>query len=160
MAAPLTPGLTPFQRQRVADILHRVGCVPMGQLAGLFVDVDRAGVRAIDPVRPSGEDCRLVAAALAYEHHLEAVVVSFAYGLAVGVRQGRTFAPPPPRRSKWISDEYKRLSEPSRRDVQKYIRTLLRAQEPPKPPAPPAALEVEAARRWVRAAGKLARTLR
>jgi hypothetical protein len=62
-------------------------------LAGLFLDVDRFGVRALDPIRPSGEGCRLVAAALAYEHRLEPVLVSFAFGLAIGIRQGRTLRP-------------------------------------------------------------------
>jgi hypothetical protein len=157
MAAVLTPGLTPSQRQQVADVLKRVGLVPMGQLASLFIDVDRAASRALNSVWSTGEDCRVVAGELASAHRVEALTISFAYGLAIGIRQGRTFAPPPKHRSKWISDEYKRLTEPNRRDAQRYIRKLLKAQTPPRPKAPPAEVELAAAKRWAQEAGRLAR---
>jgi hypothetical protein len=157
MAAVLTPGLTPFQRQQVADVLTRVGIVPRGLLASLFLDVDRAAARVLNPNWPMGIDCRVVAAELSVAHSVDRVIIGFAFGLAIGIRQGRTFAPPPRRHSKWISDEYKRLSEHNRRDVQRYIRKLLKAQDPPKPKAPKAEVELAAAKRWMQEAGQLAR---
>src|SRR5687767_239315 len=112
MAALLTPGLTPFQRQQVADVLSQIGAVPMGQMASLFVDVDVAAARALNIRRPSRRDCLAVAAELAGEHQINPLIVSFAYGLAIGVRQGRTFAPKSAPRSKaWISEEYRQLHE-------------------------------------------------
>jgi hypothetical protein len=72
------------------------------------------------------------------------------------LRVGRRFVKPPPPRSKWISAEYKRLTEPNRRDVQKYIRRLLKAQEPRRPPAPSADVEIATARR-TREIGRTAR---
>ena len=89
MAALLTPGLTPFQRQQVADVLAQIGAVPMGQMASLFVDVDVAAARALNIRRRSRRDCLAVAAELAGEHHINPLIIGFAYGLAIGVRQGR-----------------------------------------------------------------------
>lgn len=161
MPAPRTaPDLTPLQRQRVADVLTRVGRVPLGSITALFIDVDRAASRAVNPSRPSYEDCRIVAVELASAHHIDPATVAFTFGVAIGVRMGRTFAPPPTPRTKWISDEYKRLHEGNRRDVQRYIRKLLKAQEPPRPPAASPQEELAAARRWMQQAGKAARQLR
>jgi hypothetical protein len=92
MAPLLTPGLTPFQRQQVADVLTCVGIVPRGLLASLFVDVDVAAARALNSTRPSREDCHSVANELAAAHGIDTLTASFAYGMAIGVRQGRRFA--------------------------------------------------------------------
>jgi hypothetical protein len=100
---------------------------------------------------------RIVAAELAGLHGVERVVIGFSFGLAIGIRLGRTFAPPPKSRSKWISDEYKRLTEPNRRDAQQYIRKLLKAQTPPTPRPSSTAEELAAAKRWIREAGRLGR---
>jgi hypothetical protein len=156
MAPLLTPGLTPFQRQQVADVLTRVGIVPRGLLASLFIDVDLAAVRVLNPTRPELTDCRIVAAELAGAHGVDRVTIGFAFGLAIGIRLGRTFIQPRPR-SKWISDEYKRLTESNRKDAQRYIRKLLKAQDPPPPRAPKAEVELAAAKRWTQDIGRLAR---
>jgi hypothetical protein len=50
-----------------------------------------------------------------------------------------------------------RRSSDNRRDVQRYIRKLLKAQDPPKPKAPKAEVELAAAKRWMEEAGRLAR---
>jgi hypothetical protein len=157
MAAVLTAGLTPFQRQQVAAVLRRVGLVPMGKLASLFIDVDRAAARVLNAARPSQQDCHVIAAELSRAHGIERLTVSFSSGLAIGIRQGRTFLPPPLRRSKWISDEYRRLTERNRRAAQRYIRRLLKAQEPEKRSAPSADVEMAAAKKWMQQAGRLAR---
>jgi hypothetical protein len=96
-------------------------------------------------------------AQLLEEHRHDARLVAYIAGLAHGVRLGRRFVKPPPPRSKWISAEYKRLTEPNRRDVQRYIRRLLKAQTPPRPAAPSADVEMASATRWSRRMGELAR---
>lgn len=45
----LTPGLTQGQKMLVADMLRRVGCVPLGLLALVFSDVDRVAAQTLDP---------------------------------------------------------------------------------------------------------------
>ena len=154
MAAVLTPGLTYRQRERLASALTRIGAVPVGSAASLFVDVDRAAVRALNghPVH-----VETFMADVADAHGLPLAVVATCHGIAVGVRLGRTFVTPPPRRRKWISEEYARLTEHNRRDVQRYIRKLLKAQSPPMPKRSDPAVELAAARRWSREAGRLAR---
>ena len=140
MTPLLTPGLTPHQRQRVADILIRTGAAPTGELATMYCEADVTAARFLN----DHTGCHIP------------VAPTFLQGFAIGLRLGRTFAPLPRPRSKWISDEYRRLSEASRRDVQRYIRRLLRLQNPPPPKAPPAPVEVEAARTWAKKAGRLA----
>ena len=159
MRAVLTPGLTPFQRQRVGDVLHRVGLVPMGRLASVFIDVDRAAVRVLNTARPSREDCHVIAAELAGMHAIDRVTVGFCYGLAIGIRQGRTFAPVSRRSKQWISDEYRQLREHNRRAAARFIRQLLKAQGAPRPTTTKRGIadDVEAAQRWIREAGAVAR---
>lgn len=157
MTAVLTPGLTYRQRERLASALTRIGAVPIGSAASLFVDVDRAAVRALNG-HPTHVE--MLMADMADAHGLPLAVVATCYGIAAGVRLGRTFIVPPPHRKKWISEEYARLTEHNRRDVQRYIRKLLKAQTPPTPkPSDPRA-ELAAARKWCRTAGAIARARR
>lgn len=171
MAAMVTPGLTPLQRQQVADVLRRVGHVPLGQIASLFVDLDTAAARVLNVSRPSHDNCESVAQDAARQHQMEPIITSFAFGLAVGLRQGRAFAPaPPPRAKHWISEEYRQLYEENRRTAAKFIRTLLKAQGAPRQPgasSPTRASqqatkesELAAAQRWARETGRAARKLR
>jgi hypothetical protein len=158
MAAVLTPGLTPRQRERLSSALQRIGGAPVGVIASLFMDVDRAAVRALDPRGPiPGPSCTDVTSAIATAHRLPIEVIACCYGIAVGVRLGRTFIVPPSPRRKWISEEYARLTEHNRRDVQRYIRRLLKAQAPPTPRSSDPHAELSAARKWIRTAGALAR---
>ena len=154
--AVLTPGLTPNQKQRLADALRRIAGLPLGSIAQIYSDADVAAARAFNIYTDNPTTCSTVAASIAAEHQIPVVVAACAYGIAVGVRLGRTFAPQPRARSKWISDEYKRLSEPARREAQKYIRKLLRIQDPPPPKAPPPGVEGEAAKAWAKKMGRLA----
>jgi hypothetical protein len=128
MAAPLTPGLTPRQQQRIADALTRVGRVPLGQLTHIFMDADRAAVRALNPVRPSADDCHDIARAIADEHHVDPVSAAFAFGQALGIRQCMTFISPPKRRAK--------------------------KADAPAAPTKPTVDEVAICKRWTREAGK------
>ena len=153
--AVLTPGLTYHQRERLADALRRVGGLPLGSITPLYLDCDVAAARALNVTRAEPADRRAVVLGIASEHKLPVDVVGFAYGIATGIRLGRTFATPPIQRSKWISEEYKRLSEPARRDAQRYIRKLLKIQDPPLPKSKPAD-EIAAAKAWARKAGRLA----
>jgi hypothetical protein len=143
---------------RIVDALTRVGLVPAGQIATLYMDADVTAARVLNSTRPSREDCWHVAAELAGVHQVDERTITFTYGLAIGIRQRLTFAPPPAARSKWISEEYKQLAEPDRRDVQRYIPKLLKVQTPPQAASPRARDELAAAREWTRAAGRLARS--
>ena len=159
--AVLTPGLTSNQKERLADALRRIAGLPVGSVAVVYMDADVAAARALDLRGTTAGPCLAVAAWIAAEHRIPVDVAACCYGIAAGIRLGRTFATPPHRRSKWISDEYKRLSEPNRRDAQKYIRKLLRAQgPPPRPPAASPQEEIEAARAWAKRAGREARAFR
>jgi hypothetical protein len=114
---------------------------------------------SLDPI-PA---CATVAA-LRAAHPLAGIMAAYVAGLAFGVRLGKTFAPLPGKRSKWISDEYRRLSESARVEVQRMIRTLLRAQQPvprrhSQRPAD-AAADMAAVQRWKQSAGRAARMLR
>jgi hypothetical protein len=157
----LTPGLTYHQKQRLADALRRVAGLPRGSIAVVYMDADVAAARALDYRFTTGSEsvsaCLAIAASIAAEHRIPVDVAACTYGIAVGVRLGRTFAPQPKARSKWISEEYKRLSEPARRDVQQYIRRLLKIQDPPTPKAPASPQEeLAAAKRWAREMGHVA----
>jgi hypothetical protein len=164
-AAPLTPGLTPQQRIRVADALTRIGNVPTGSVAMLFMDVDRAAARALDPLTVDASLTLVsesVAMRVATEHKLAREVVAYAYGLAIGIRLGTRFAPRPPKRSKqWISEEYKQLNEDYRRLAARLIRDLLKVQGSPRSTervkGSSAKDEAMAARKWVREMGRAAR---
>ena len=154
----LTPGLTPNQKQRLADALRRVAGLPLGSVAQVFMDADVAAARALDYRTDTPTPCRAIAAGITAEHKIASDTAACTYGIAVGVRLGRTFVPQPKARSKWISAEYAALSEPNRRDVQRYIRRLLRIQNPPARAnkAASAQEELAAAKRWAREMGRLA----
>jgi hypothetical protein len=154
----LTPDLTPLQAASLRDNLLRLTGLPEAAASGVYINADRIAGRyllstyAADPQRASG-----IIAELLEEHRQNAQLVAYIAGLALGVRLGRRFSLPPKPRAKWISDEYKRLAEPNRRDVQKYIRKLLKAQEPPPPRAARAEDETATAREWARRVGREAR---
>ena len=174
MAAVLTPGLTPLQKQRLADALRRIGGLPLGSITTLFLDCDVAAARALNATLTEPTSCQAVVRAVAAEHQVTIDVAGFTYGMATGVRLGRSFAPEPKPRSKaWISEEYRQLTEPNRRDAAKYIRKLLKAQGVPRPThraygvgAPATAptrghtatteSDGEAAKRWAREMGRVA----
>jgi hypothetical protein len=163
-AAPLTPGLTPQQRIRVSDALTRIGNVPRGSVAMLFMDVDRAAARALDPLTADASRTLVsesVAMRVATEHKLAGEVVAYAYGLAVGIRLGTRFAPRPKRSKQWISEEYKQLNEDYRRLAARIIRDLLKVQGSPRSTERikrgSANAEAMAARKWVREMGRAAR---
>jgi hypothetical protein len=126
--AVLTPGLTPFQKLRLSDALRRIAGLPLGSIAQVYLDVDVAAARGLNPLTDNAASCSVLAASFAAEHKIPLDIAACAYGIAVGVRLGRTFAPPAPRLKKWISEEYKQLTEPNRRDVRRYIRRILKIQ--------------------------------
>jgi hypothetical protein len=158
----LTPGLTVNQAFSLDEYLRRLSGLPPAAAVPLYQDADLVAGRilstraSVDLERASD-----TIAALRDVHPQPVAIVAYVTGLAFGVRLGKTFSAPPKRRSKWISEEYKRLSEPSRRQVQRLIRMLLKAQEPAlfnKRRDPQE--DVADARRWIQAAGKQARALR
>jgi hypothetical protein len=155
----LTPGLTPLQAARLRDDLVRLTGLPEGIAAPLYMDADRYAGRYM--LKPAADDYGsandIADDLLRLYRQVPAALAGYIAGLAHGIRRGRTFAAPPRARSKWISDEYKRLSEPNRRTVQKHIRALLKAQTPARQPAPSAAAELVAAKQWVQRFGAAAR---
>src|SRR5688572_5206914 len=154
----LTPGLTRLQAEGLRLDLIRLTGMPAAVAIGIYADADRiAGRYLMSPHAADHLNAQCTIAALLADHRHDRQLVAYIAGLAHGVRLGRRFIKPPPPRSKWISDEYKRLTEPSRRDVQKYIRRMLKAQEPRRPPAPSADVEIAAAQDWTRHIGRLAR---
>ena len=141
----------------------------------MYLDADVAAARALDYRTDRPTPLGTVAAGMAAEHKIAIDIAACAYGVAVGVRLGRTFAPPAKPRSKaWISDDYRQLTEPNRRDAAKYIRKLLKIQGAPRTigrpyaptsPATPASddvragdpeAELAAAKRWARDIGHVA----
>src|SRR5688500_1429556 len=121
----LTPGLTPHQKQRLADVLRRVAGLPLGAITAIYLDADVAAARALNYRTTTQTPSGTVAACIAAEHTMATDTAACAYGVAVGVRLGRTFGPQPKSRSKgWISEECRQLSAPNRRDAAKYIRRL------------------------------------
>lgn len=158
MTGVFTPTLTPRQKQDVADLLHRAGGVPVGSLASVFADVDVLAARALNIRRtdaaPRAGD---VAPALAADHRVTPIAASFSFGFALGIRLGLTCIPPMRRAKHWISEEYKRLHEDNRRTVARFIRQLLRAQDPPIRKTRPSGRDAESARAWMQTAGRLAR---
>src|SRR5688572_16047418 len=101
----LTPGLTPHQKQRLADALRRVAGLPHGSVAHIYLDPDLAAARALDYRTDTPTPCRAIAAGMAAEHKIAPDLAACTYGIAVGVRLGRTFTPQQKPRSKgWISD--------------------------------------------------------
>ena len=161
MTVLLTPGLTRLQAERLRTDLLRLTGLPEGIASGIYADADRiAGRYLMSPHAADHQVALCTIAALFAEHRQEVQLVAYIAGLAHGVRLGKRFSPPPLSRSKWISEEYKRLTEPNRRDAQRYIRKLLKAQTSALAPRPAssAAEDLADARRWVRDVGRLARS--
>jgi hypothetical protein len=145
----LLPGLTPFQQQRIADVLHRVGRVSLGELTPAYIDADRAAVRALDSRQARTP---------------QAWPSTFVFGFAVGLRLGRGFVKPPRRSKHWISEDYRALAEHNRRTAARFIRQLLKAQAPNPSDLTrayvPASEQAEIAHRWAQRTGALARKVR
>lgn len=152
----LAPGLSAFQQQRVAEVLLRVGQVPIVSVTPLFMDADRAAARALDVHRPArhGRPSRNGPFVGRVD---SGIPLTFVFGFAVGLRLGRSFVTPPKRSKHWISAEYRALHAHNRRSAARYIRHLLKAQAPPAPSAYPATDQTAIAKAWVQKAGALAR---
>ena len=170
----LTPGLTLGQRRQLADALERVGGVPVGLLALIFMDVDRSAAQVFDArfaVRAArrGERDAIpradeVAMSVASEHAASRGAVAFTYGCAIGLRLGRQFWPRSLRPQRYLSDDYRRLDRNQKDRVTRFIRALLRGDEPrhvpgPKPGSQRATVaeDLVAIRRWKREAGERVR---
>lgn len=158
----LTPGLTPRQTDRLREHLTRLTAMPGA--SSIYIDADRAAGRwLVSPHAVDHPPARCTIAAIAADYPAATLdVVGFIVGFAHGIRIGRTFAPPaPPRSKRWISEDYRQLTDAGRRDASRYIRKLLKVErrilERPKQTAAPAAVEAAAARRWAQTAGKSAR---
>ena len=95
-------------------------------------------------------------AALRAAYPLVGVMAAYVGGLAFGVGLGRTFAPLPAKRSRWISDEYKQLTG-NCHEVATLIRLLLRGQRPVAPALRPCGRGPAAVVRWNQSAGRAAR---
>ncbi|HUE86203.1 MAG TPA: hypothetical protein VMO26_09010 [Vicinamibacterales bacterium] len=163
--ALITPGLSPVQRAHVADVLHRIGRVPVGRAAGISLEVDAAAGRVLAQTRPTDEDCFQIAEAVAHAYGVDPLTAAFSYGHVLGLRVAlRRPSSPRGRRRASISDEYARLTLEHRHAVNGIIRLLLSRQGPDEPAqapaAPPATEDIKAARRWVRQAGQAARARR
>ena len=90
------------------------------------------------------------------------MLVAYIAGFAHGVRLGRTFTKPQPR-SRWISADYDRLALPLKQQAAKYVRRLLKEQEPPAPRRPTAAetaAERASLKGWMQRSGREARAHR
>ena len=137
----LTPGLTYEQGRRLEEYLLRLSGLAKAPAVALYQDADRVAGRILNPYGPLDVPRGLDTTGALRAGHAACPgpVVGYVAGLAFGVRLGRTFTAPPRRRSTWISEEYRRLSESSRREVQRFIRRLLKAQEAPQVAAPWAA---------------------
>jgi hypothetical protein len=123
--------LTPDLTTRQAGTLHEHIVRLAGSLdaAAIYRDADRFAGRWMMTLDAGPQPAPSTVSALAAEYRTVRVeIVAYLAGLAQGVRIGRTFAPGPKPRSKWISEECRRLTEASRRDVQRYIRQLGHAE--------------------------------
>ncbi len=167
----LLPSLTRQQEQRVGDVLHRIGSVPHSVLLPLFLDVDRAGVQATDPVHPSADTAQTLAEHLAGQHHVPPVVVAFSLGLALGLRDGIRFgvARRFDKQRRRIDDDYYRLDEADRAEIRRLIRLLrhggslaILTSEAPRATVDAMSADEEAgvAQQWTRRMGHAARQLR
>ena len=154
----LTPGLTHNQAYRLHEYLWRLSGLSPAAAVPLYQDADLVAgriltARASTPLEGAADTI----ATLRENHRHSASIIGYVVGFAFGVRLGKSFAPPPRPRSKWISDEYRRLTEPNRREVQKVIRLLLKAQSPPPPKSSRPEDSIASAIRWMRTAGRQAR---
>jgi hypothetical protein len=175
----LSPGLSPHQQTTVSDYLARIGHVPAGVVVPLFSDVDVAAARALDirhtlrlqrrtPGRTITADemlsCASVLGRVCVEHAVSLTTAAFAYGCALGLRLGREFAPRMRRPRQSLSEDYAKLHDTNKREAAKFIRGLLRIQNPAsvqrRTSAKALADDVNSARRWAHDAGKLARQVR
>jgi hypothetical protein len=143
----LLPGLTHGQRQQVAEALSRVGTVPIGLLALVFMDVDRyaaqcfsaryavrAGLRGEREPMPRAD---VVTAIVSEEHHVSSGAVAFAYGLACGLRLGRRFWPHTTINTRrHVSLDWQRLDKNQRERVTRFMQALLAGLEPRHVPGP------------------------
>ena len=172
-----TPGLTHGQRHAVADALRRVGGVPLGLLALVFMDVDRAAAQAFSPrnaVRAAlrGEDIKDQVRTtsdlpqyVAAEHGVSVSAAAFAYGCAIGLRLGRQFWPRSERPRRYISDDYRRLDRNQKDRVTRIIRGMLTGYDvimkPGPKPGPQRQTIIEAdlaaGARWKRESGQRVR---
>lgn len=166
----LTPGLTHGQRQAVADALRRVGGVPLGKLAVVFMDADVWAARAFSAryavraaLREAGDAPRAddVVPPIADEHGVPAGSVAFTFGLAVGLRLGQRFWPRGMRTLRYLPDDFAKLDRNQRDRVTRIVRSLLAGIEPYRTPGvrpgtrrPQTimAADLEAAKRWKKAA--------
>jgi hypothetical protein len=110
--------------------------------------------------RPPGDGD--VAAMAAAEHRIPITVAAFCYGMACGVRLGRSFVPVPKRPRQIISEDWQRLHPNNRKTAARFIRSLLRVQEPEVTPVRNlpdrvTGKDAETARRWMREAGQRVR---
>jgi hypothetical protein len=156
----LTPGLTPRQTDRLRE--HLIRLTASGAAVPVYIDADRlAGRWMLSPHAADHQPARCTVATIKADYPAMAIeLVAYIAGFAQGIRIGRTFAPAPASRAKrWISEEYRQLTEPGRRDAARYIRKLLKIERhrDVKPHAAPAAVEAASARAWVRKAGQTAR---
>ena len=144
--ACLAPGLLPFQRQKLADVIRHIGGVPLGQIAPVFMNADVRAVRALDPNATDlhAEACATIAPVLAKEHAIGIMPAAWCCGFAIGLRLGRKFG-----RLRQGPQFLERL--PQRR-IEKLIGMVSAALGPD--------VEEVAARTWAREAGKTARRYR
>jgi hypothetical protein len=175
-APTLLPGLTQGQRQQVADALSRVGTVPVGLLALVYMDVDRYAAQAFSAryaVRAAlrGERNAVrraddVADIVSHEHHVTMQAASFAYGCAIGLRLGQRFWPRSTRTQRYLSDDFAKLDRNQRDRVTRIVRNLLEGIEPYRTPGPrpgtkprhvTIATDLAAAKRLLREAGQRVR---
>ena len=172
-----TPGLTHGQRQQVADALHRVGGVPVGMLALVFMDVDRAAAQVFSTryavraalrgerdATPRADD---IVPAVAHEHGVSLSPAAFAFGLAVGLRMARRFWPERTRNlRRHVSDDWARLDKNQRERTKRFMQMLAAGLEPrfasgpalgSRRKATTIAADLAAAKRLLREAGQRVR---
>jgi hypothetical protein len=153
----LTPGLTDRQTQRLSWHLSRL-TASAPDTVPIYTDADRFAGRWIAMPERAGRTPALSAITEVAEGHPATAITLVAYitGLAQGIRLGRILAPAQKKRAKrWISEEYRRLSEAGRREVARYVRRLLALEiGNPKPRRMASAKEeARAARAWIQRAG-------
>lgn len=155
----LRPGLTDRQTQRLQG--HLLQLTATASALSIYTDADRYAGRWMATPAACGREPALSAVDGVRADHLNTPIILVAYvtGMAQGIRIGRTFAPIQRRAKQWISEEYRRLTVAGRRDVQRYIRKLLKIeQRKPAAAGAPAATEATHAREWARQMGSNART--